>query len=78
MDTPSGLTIRELLEVLKTTSEKHLDDRIYVTLSIPAQGPRAWALIVSAHHGFDWEHGQFRLEPQFPLVPKDEDDFYKS
>lgn len=44
---------------------------ILITLCEGSIGPRASAGVKNMHLGFDWEHGQFRIEPEIPLVRKD-------
>ena len=39
------------------------EEEVLITLSNPSVGARAASKVVSANSGFDWEHGQFRIEP---------------
>lgn len=41
---------------------------VYITLSEPSLGGRAFTSISCITMGGDWEHGQFRIEPEDKLV----------
>ena len=41
---------------------------VLITLSEPSAGARASCKIRSISTGFDWEHGQIRIEPEQKLV----------
>ena len=43
------------------------DESVLITLKEPSIGPRASVVVSSASCGFDWEHYQFRIEPEVPL-----------
>ena len=43
------------------------DEPVLITLEEPSIGPRASVGVSSASCGFDWEHYQFRIEPETPL-----------
>ena len=40
------------------------DPEVVITLSNPSVGPRASCGVLNATLGFDWEYGQFRIQPQ--------------
>ena len=40
------------------------DPEVVITLSNPSVGPRASCGVIYAALGFDWEYGQFRIQPQ--------------
>lgn len=46
------------------------DISVLITLSERSVGARAACDVYSANMGFDWEHNQFRISPDFPLVHK--------
>jgi hypothetical protein len=43
---------------------------VLITLSESSMGARASSNVKYANMGFDWEHGQFRIEPDISLVRK--------
>lgn len=43
------------------------ESEVLITLANPSVGGRASAKVANANPGFDWEHGQFRIEPALPL-----------
>ncbi len=46
------------------------DIKVLISLSDSSIGPRASTLVKYACMGFDWESGQFRMEPEIELVSK--------
>jgi hypothetical protein len=44
------------------------DIPVLITLSEPSMGARASCQVKYISMGIDWEHGQFRIEPNQPLV----------
>lgn len=46
----------------------HEEDPVLITLSQPSIGSRASCGIRGIYPGFDWEHGQMRIEPDKPIV----------
>lgn len=50
--------------------EKPEDISVLITLSESSMGARASSSIKYIGMGFDWEHGQFRIEPSLSLVRK--------
>ena len=43
------------------------EEEVLITLATQSVGARASARVSSANNGFDWEHGQFRIEPEISL-----------
>lgn len=68
------------LDELKTTVDYTINDLsnkedaknipVLITLSEGSIGARASSTINDVNMGFDWEHGQFRIEPSRKLVRK--------
>ncbi len=50
------------------THEKLDDIQVLITLSEPSIGARAFTRVTHVGLGFDWEHGQFRIEPERNIV----------
>ena len=50
--------------------DKAEDISVLITLSESSMGSRASEKVKYVGMGIDWEHGQFRLEPEKPLVHK--------
>ena len=69
------MNLEELKSVVDGTIE-HLynkaakDVPVLITLSESSMGARSSCVAKYAGLGFDWEHGQFRIEPNNPLVSK--------
>ncbi len=70
------MNLKELKTIIDFTLE-HLQPHqnpeeidVLITLSETSIGSRASSAIKYAGMGFDWEHGQFRLEPVKQLVCK--------
>lgn len=62
------LTVRQLRDILNTyDNEEILDGFVLVSLSDESIGPRASSTVGSVGIGFDWEDGQFRIEPSTPV-----------
>ena len=67
------VTVAQLAENLCVAMENGIspDTPVKITLAEESCGPRAWSLVSSAMLGFDWETGDFRIEPMQPLVKKE-------
>lgn len=69
------MNLEELKNIVDRTIE-HLYDKepkdvpVLITLSENSMGARASCFVKYAGLGFDWEHGQFRIEPDKLLVNK--------
>ena len=71
-----GLTLENLnkrLELILKQNPEYNDNKVLVTLCELSMGARASEVIKSANIGFDWERGQFRLNPSEPLIHKSKD-----
>ena len=68
-----GITAKQLIYILaKELEVKNNEDfLIYITLSDPSIGARAFTTIKYASMGFDWESNQFRLEPSNEIVSRE-------
>lgn len=65
------MKLKELYEISKSLVEQgKAEDEVLITLSEPSVGARASAPINSIYAGFDWEHGQIRIEPKNKLINK--------
>lgn len=65
------MKLKELYEISKSLVEQgKAEDEVLITLSEPSVGARASAPINSVYAGFDWEHGQIRIEPKNKLINK--------
>lgn len=51
----------------------HQNDPVLITLSDPSVGGRANSGVLNILSGFDWEHGQIRLEPEKRLLSFEKD-----
>lgn len=59
------MTLNELLEELKQYKDSidtNDDCNVIITLDEPSVGARAGTALASVSLGFDWEHGQLRLQ----------------
>lgn len=67
------ISVAKLAELLCNAMENGIspDTPVKITLSEPFAGPRAWTTISEAMIGFDWETGDFRIDPKEPLIRKD-------
>lgn len=67
------ITVAELAESLCSAMKNGVnpDTPVKITLYEHSVGARAYTLIDSAHLGFDWETGDFRIEPEQALVHKE-------
>lgn len=69
------INLKELKEIVDGTIE-HTHDinpeniHVLITISEPSMGGRASSAVKFAGLGFDWERGQFRIEPSDTLVYK--------
>lgn len=64
-----------ILEELKNIVDSYIEqgkgkDSVVITLSESSIGARASSGISSIFPGFDWEHGQIRIEPSEDLTSK--------
>lgn len=69
------MNLEELKKIIDHTIEglkyeKPNEVPVLITLKEPSYGPRASSEIKYANLGFDWENGQFRIEPSEELVKK--------
>lgn len=48
----------------------HGNDTVLITLSQPSVGGRASTGVIGIYPGFDWEHGQMRIEPAQQICPR--------
>lgn len=65
------MKLKELYEISKSLMEQgKAEDEVLITLSESSVGARASAPINSVYAGFDWEHGQVRVEPKDSLISK--------
>jgi hypothetical protein len=69
------MNLKELKEAVDLTIEhlKHQDPKdisVLITLSESSMGARASSSVKYTGMGFDWENGQFRIEPEKILVTK--------
>ena len=62
------MKLSELNEVIKRHLDRNGDAEVMITLSEPSIGCRAFSNVKHACMGFDWESGQFRLEPEKKLT----------
>jgi hypothetical protein len=62
------LTLSELkIHVDEYVRVGHGDDVVLITLSQSSVGARASTAVSCIFPGFDWEHGQMRIEPEKPV-----------
>ena len=65
------MKLKELYEISKSLIEQGKEeDDVLITLSEPSIGGRASTPINYVYAGFDWEHGQVRVEPKDSLINK--------
>lgn len=61
----------ELCDLCSTMlAEGNGNAEVVITISEPSIGSRAKVGIDSIYPGFDWEHGQIRIESEKPIVLK--------
>ncbi len=68
------ITVKELkdtIDAILLNKRVEPDSPVLITLAEKSIGPTASCSVCSASVGFDWEHGQFRLEPSKSLVTKE-------
>lgn len=68
-----NITLIELKTIIDKTMELHnniVDNPVLITLSMPSIGGRKSCGVKCVNMGIDWEHGQFRIEPNKELVLK--------
>lgn len=51
----------------------HSEDIVVVTLNQPSVGPRAFTNVSGLYSGFDWEHGQIRIDTEDKILSKEKD-----
>ena len=63
------MNLKELKDAVDFALDHGCDgsEEVRITLSGPTVGARASANVQSANLGFDWEYGQFRIEPAVSL-----------
>lgn len=68
------MNLNELKEMCEYYIQQgHENDKIIITVSAPSVGQRSGVGIKSIYPGFDWEHGQIRIECDQELTPKNKD-----
>lgn len=61
----------KLLQFKSIVNNLKGDDKpIYINLTEPSVGQRAFIDVLSVYQGFDWEMNQIRIEPSKPLIRK--------
>lgn len=65
------MKVSELSKILHFYSEHgHENDIVLITLSQNSVGARASVGVQDVYAGFDWEHGQIRIETTEPIIKK--------
>ena len=68
------MILTELKEKVDWLTETgHQDDEVIITTKDPSVGPRGGSGVLNILHGFDWERGQIRIEPEKPLLSSEKD-----
>ena len=68
------MNLKELIDSLNFIKDKNVDflnSPVLITLSSNSVGARAACTIRNVSVGFDWEHGQIRIEPNGKLIKKE-------
>ena len=64
------LELKERIDYILIDNPELGRTRVLITTADPSVGARNGVTLSNANMGFDWETGQFRLEPEVPLVRK--------
>ncbi len=70
------MNVTQLKTALDEGLEKHFltgEEKILITVSEPSVASRAGVEVKNCAAGFDWEKGQFRIEPEEELTRKSRD-----
>lgn len=68
------MKLSKVKEIVDNYVEKGFGDwNTLITIKDISAGPRACSDIQGIYNGFDWEHGQIRIEPEKNLISQSKD-----